>query len=59
MKTEPAVQEEPSGKGPVCGLQGCVCYWCNAARRAHLNPEAFKDHVIVPASKLRPDPKPL
>lgn len=43
--------EQPSGKGPVCGLQGCICYWCNAARRAHLQPELYKDMIIKKADE--------
>lgn len=41
-------------KGPVCGLLGCTCHWCNMARRAHADPEAFKDMVTIHARELPP-----
>jgi hypothetical protein len=38
--------------GPVCGLQGCVCHWCNQARRSHINPEAFAGWISVRADEV-------
>lgn len=40
-------QQTAPVKGPVCGLLGCTCHWCNMARIAHADPKAFKDMVTA------------